>query len=217
VIPTSYTASKAQSVNGSSSTAFCSNLSEKDSLNNFQCNTPDSSVLFDGKLPPLTWIINFDRSWARQLLTAQQNSERSKYVMHFDFTGQPDYAGVGAIEFVVFNCPEWGISLQAVSLEEGTTYTTERQSCASLVTVCFPLQTLKRQFTIEFIFLQWMHLAEIVFYGGYCNCGRTEVSSTSFTISDKCEEGMMILALILLCYNNSHSITLSTLLSSQQR
>jgi hypothetical protein len=190
VIPTSYTASKAKSVNGSSSTAFCSNLSEKDSLNNFQCNTPDSSVLFDGKLPHL---INFDHSWARQLLTAQQNSERSKYVMHFDFTGQPDYAGVGAIEFVVFNCPEWGISLQAVSLEEGRIYTTERQSCASLVTACFPLQTLKHQFTIEFIFLQWMHLAEIVFYRGDCTCNnRTEVLSTPLTISDKCEDGVMI-------------------------
>jgi hypothetical protein len=217
VIPTSYTAFKAQPINGSSATALCSNLSATDSLDSFQCNTPDSSILFDGKLPQHIWYNNSDNSWARLFFTAQQTIDRRKHVMHFDFTGQPDYAGVGMVELVVFNCPDWGIYLKAVSLEEGATYTTERQSCASLVTVCFPLQTLKRQFTIEFIFLQWMHLAEIVFYGGYCNCGRTEVSSTSFTISDKCEEGMMILALILLCYNNSHSITLSTLLSSQQR
>ena len=200
VIPTSFTAYKAQPINGSSATALCSNFSETDSLDSFQCNTPASSVLFDGKIPPLTlWYLDNEPSWAGQLFTAQQNDDRGKYKIHFDFTGQPDYAGVRMMELIVFNCPVWGVSLQAIADDIGSTHTAQIESCAYLVTACYPLQTSKRQFSIEFLYLQWMHLAEIVFYEGYCPCTLSYLSSptTLSRISDKCESIGKLPALII--------------------
>ena len=188
VIPTSFTAYKAQPINGSSATALCSNFSETDSLNSFQCNTPDSSVLFDGKLPQDIRFMS-DPSWARQLFTAQQ---RTKYEMHFDFTGQHDYAGVGMVELVIFNFPDWGISLQAIADEEGITYTgIQYDHNDRMAVLCFPLQASNSRFSIEFKYMQWIHLAEIVFYtGNQCLCRTDHSSGTLFEgeISDKCEE-----------------------------
>lgn len=107
--------------------------------------------------------------------------------MTFDFTDTPGYAGLGTTELVLFHCPEWGIAVWAIRItgaihssfiSEPFSYKTTigiPSSCDSLLRLCAtipPRSVGLPLLTFEFVLLtyDWVHLAEVTFYGigGYC-------------------------------------------------
>ena len=166
-------------MNGSSITGHCSSV--KYIVNQATCAQPTTSVLFDGVIPTLIGI-NCDM-WASQLLTLQKTvTEVDFTAITFDF---PGYAGInGRIEIVMFNCPQWGISVQSIdiivapSFTEGTTliatHIPSNTSCDSLVTICIPyISTNLTVFGLLFTFgtnSSWMHLAELTVYQNGTSC-----------------------------------------------
>ena len=167
-------------VNGSSSTGRCSNFIP--SITRQTCTTPTSSVLFDGNVPTLTGLDG--DMWASQLLTINTTANTAEIT--FDFTATPDYTGVGRVEVVMFNCPEWGISVRTISLFSATSISGSRTfltsifptttSCDSLVRVCIflILSALFDQFLTLVFNLpstsNWVHLAEVTFYASGSTC-----------------------------------------------
>ncbi len=74
------------------------------------CNTPRSSVLFDG-IPTLTGLDG--DMWATQLLTLNTSTSSS---ITFNFNGVANYVGVGTIEVILFTCSVRGIGVTSISL-----------------------------------------------------------------------------------------------------
>ena len=97
------------SVNGSSVTGQCSNVTNSGGIIN--CNDPTSSVLFDGHIPTLTGLDG--DTWASQLLTLRPFDGNSEIT--FEFTGSPN---IERVEVVMFNCPQWGIGVQTIGARE---------------------------------------------------------------------------------------------------
>ena len=166
-------------VNGSSSTGRCSNFICSSSRQN--CLTPNSSVLFDGNIPTLTGLDG--DMWASQLLTINTTANTAEIT--FDFTDTPDYTGVGRVEVVMFNCPEWGISVRLIQLFSASSISGSRSfvtsispittSCDSLVRVCLShtVSSIRQVFTLVFTPLStsnWVHLAEVTFYVSGSTC-----------------------------------------------
>ncbi len=89
------------SVNGSSEDGNCSLIVTI-------CNEPTTSVLQDGIIPTLTGLDG--DMWASQLLTISSTTN-----ITFDFQATQGYAGVERVEVVMFNCPEWGISVDSIT------------------------------------------------------------------------------------------------------
>ena len=75
------------------------------------CNSPTSSVLFDGNIPTLTGLDG--DTWASQLMILHQ-PEFGHYFNYssFDFSNTLDYRRI-RIEVTVFNCPQWGLGTQS--------------------------------------------------------------------------------------------------------
>ncbi len=157
------------SVNGSSEDGNCS-------LIGTLCNEPTTSVLQDGIIPTLTGL-NGD-IWASQLLTI--NTDTPTTDITFDFEATPGYVGVQRVEVVMFNCPEWVISVDSIILYESTTTTLIGSplttisptitSCDSLVRVCIsrPVSYTLTALTLRFHLSPastWVHLAEVSFNG----------------------------------------------------
>ena len=161
-------------VNGSSSRGRCSNFITRQT-----CLTPTSSVLFDGNVPTLTELDG--DMWASQLLTI--NTTANPANITFDFTAIPDYisayTGVAIVEMVMFNCPEWGISVRTINLHSATSITSSRTfltsifltttSCDSLVRVCISYHRRSIRPVLALVFngystSKWEHLAEVNFY-----------------------------------------------------
>ena len=95
------------SVNGSSEDGNCSIIVTT-------CNEPTTSVLQDVIIPTFTGLDG--DMWASQLLTI--NSTDSPTIdITFDFEG---YFGVERVEVVMFNCPEWEISVDSITLYGST-------------------------------------------------------------------------------------------------
>ena len=186
------------SVNGSSETRSCSNISPILGRELSQCDTPAASVLFDGNIPMLTGL---DGSmWASQLLTSQAEFLTE---ISFEFTGTPGFTGVERVEVVMFNCPQWRIGVNSirvlgVSTPDRTGRTTNLASfsttgitsCDSLVRLCIPLV----ENTLPVIFLMmsipfgadnFVHLAEITFYedASASNCTTGPINTAASTDS----------------------------------
>ncbi len=161
------------SVNGSSENGNCGTAGI--------CNEPTTSVLFDGITPTLTGLDG--DMWASLLLTINTDSPTTDIT--FDFQVTPGYVGVERVEVVMFNCPEWGISVDSIILYGSNTPTLIGNilatisptitSCDSLVRVCIsrsvsstltPL-TLRFQLSLA---STWVHLAEMSFYGAGPTC-----------------------------------------------
>lgn len=168
-----------QTVNGSSITANCPNFTPN-SGGTFTCLTPQESILYDGDIPTLTGLDG--DMWANQLLTLQPSRPGITTLVAFNFKGLPDYSGVTRVEVAIFNCPEWGISVQSISLLEASditlagtniaTVTPTITSCDSLVRVCIARASFQPALGVEFLISpgsDWVHIAEITFY----NEGRT--------------------------------------------
>ncbi len=103
------------SVNGSSEDGNCSLILTT-------CNEPTTSVLQDGIIPTLTGLDG--DMWASQLLTINTEDDSSiidKIDITFDFQAKLNYIGVERVEVVMFNCPEWGISVDSIFLYGSTT------------------------------------------------------------------------------------------------
>ena len=118
--------------------------------------------------------------------------EAEEYVMSFDFTGQPDYTGVGTVEFVMLNCADEGRLLDTMVDDDGVEYSLDAWSCYRLVRKCVPFQEPRpRQFSLRFKRPCWM-MAEIVFYRSNCTSCDGEVyrlfSQVPPGITDKSEE-----------------------------
>lgn len=131
--------------------------------------------MFDRNIPTLTQL-DGDR-WASELLTLYTRSMRS--TMTFDFNHGRAYY-VARIEVVLFNCPQWGISIREILLIDSITrwtlgcYYPSSTSCNSLVRVCLPyINSRRRKLTLQFVpdrGSSWLHLAEVEFHciGNYC-------------------------------------------------
>ena len=171
--------SSIQPVNGSSLTADCSDVTPY--IGTFICHSPASSILYDGAIPTLTGLDG--DLWAQELLTIQPLQPGINAIIAFDFDDVPSYAGVSRVEVIMFNCPEWGISVQSISLREasnilqsGTTIATVNPtvtSCDSLVRICIPRSTLQPAAGLKFSVSpgsNWVHVAEVTFYSRGSSC-----------------------------------------------
>ncbi len=166
------------SVNGSSEDGNC-NLTLSDRV---RCREPTTSVLQDGNIPTLTGLDG--DMWASQLLTI--NTANSSIDITFNFRNiTPSYDGLEIVELVLFNCPEWGISVDNITLLVTTTASSigrslitispTNTSCDSLVRVCISISvstndsisTLSFQLSPAFT---WVHLAEVSFYEADPTC-----------------------------------------------
>ena len=156
-------------MNGSSPLANC-NITEYNGDGTVStCSRPWTSVLFDCAIPALT---NLDGDgWASELLTLKMDSSRSIMTFDFSFT-------LAHIEVVLFNCPEWSISIREIRLIDSGercigTYYPPSTSCNSLVRVCIPYSTTRRVLTLQFIAesrSSWLHLAEVEFHSIGLDC-----------------------------------------------
>ena len=100
------------------------------------CNEPASSVLFDGKTPTLTGLSG--DMWASQLFTLSSVEDGGGSLLSFEFdtTG---FTGVWGVEVTMFNCPDWGLAVQSITLQNGRgggilSSNQVPSSCTSLVT-----------------------------------------------------------------------------------
>ena len=166
-------------VNGSSSTGRCSSFITSISRQN--CFTQTSSVLFDENVPTLTGL-DGDK-WASQLLTINTTANTANIT--FDFTDTPDYTGVERVEVVMFNCPEWGISIRTIHLYSATSTSGSRTFVASifptttsydsLVRVCISGLVTSSRPVLTLVFTppltsNWLHIAEVTFYASGSTC-----------------------------------------------
>jgi hypothetical protein len=157
-----HTTNPIESVNGSIA-GDCANAITSDGCKELTT----TSVLFDGNIPPLTELDG--NMWASQLLTLQLVT--FLIAIQFDFTGTRGYSGVGGVEVVMFNCPEWGITVTRISLlsSESMLDTTipDSSSCDSFVTISLHGTTNLPLLTLVFYSRSqhnWLHLAEVMFY-----------------------------------------------------
>lgn len=146
------------------------------------CQNPRSSVLLDSVIPTLSGLDG--NQWARQLLTI--NIMDSAAEVTFDFTTTGNYVGVMQIEVVMFNCPQWRIGTNTVSIYGSTSVSDPRRivgyinsisatSCTSLVRVCTDVEysTSLPVLTLHFPTspgLDWTHIAEVVFSSQRSQC-----------------------------------------------
>ena len=173
----SYPTADVMVVNGSLRDGGCSNVANNGS-EDFICLNTTSSVLFDGSIPSLAGLDEDDK-WASQLLTVRSNPAK----IACNFTGAPGFVGVRRVEIVLFNCPEWGISVQSITLEAGGsvagTVNLNVSSCDSLVRVCMPdlISTIPDQteLALNFFHVGWSHIAEVTFYGVGPTCPQDQI------------------------------------------
>lgn len=127
------------------------------------CIEPESTVLVDGIIPTLT-ALDGDM-WANQLLTLQNHYYSEGFNLYFATELAPK---VGRVEIVIFNCPEWGISVESIEIsvnrrEPYYTIFPNTTSCHSLVRLC--TDTELSNLTVIFITFtfglnsSWVHIA----------------------------------------------------------
>ena len=146
----------------------------------FNCFTSWARVLFDGVIPTLTGLDG--DMWASQLLTLQRKST----LTNFDI-GIPFYMPeIDRVELVMFNCPQWGISVRRIELRgngveiQSTNFIT---SCDSFVRLCVPA-TIRNAIAVSVNFdldtdSNWTHLAEVTFYNDSTTCPPDTIITTT--------------------------------------
>ena len=111
VLPVISCISGLSSVNGSSATGKCPMVIEL----NFQCCVePTTSVLFDGNILTLTGLDG--DMWASQLLTLEVLDFNEHPSISLYFHTVPDSFEIRRVEVALFNCPEWGISVETIEI-----------------------------------------------------------------------------------------------------
>lgn len=120
--------------------------------------------------------------WAAPLLTLQANTSVD---ITFNFRNTSNYVGLKRFEVVLFNCPQWGISVQSIRIK-GTTPPSNHKtlisihnptltSCESLLAICLSqtISSLVTIVTLQFVTepgTSWVHLAEVSFYAQHGHC-----------------------------------------------
>ena len=165
-------------VNGSSATGHCSSFSNYSVI--ATCMDPTSSVLFDSDIPTLTGLDG--DMWASQLLTLYSTGSTIDVAFGFSTT----QLKILRVELVMFNCPEWGISVQSVKLKDingivigSSDDLNSITSCDSLVRLCVPATAIV--LTIQFDLgtdSNWVHLAEVTFYDDSTTCPPDTIITT---------------------------------------
>ncbi len=186
---------------GSSATGHCSDVSDSGRV----CNTPRSSVLFDGIIPTLTGLDG--DMWATQLLTLDTSTSSS---ITFNFNEIANYVGVGTIEVVMFSCSMRGIGANSISIRSSDdspigTINDIPQSCEYLVRTCISDGFTTTEPILSLTFnnaLQRVYLAEVTLYTNSRACSNAvlneSVSTTSRTpISTLESKKQFIIFLIL--------------------
>ena len=163
IFPTAETVS----VNGSSSVGRCSDVSthigRDRSLS--RCNTPITSVLFDGNI---TVIDRNMSSWASDLLTMRLSRTATRNIIMVNLATR---SWVDRVEFVMFNCPEWGQSIRIQYRHR--IFSPTIHSCHSLVRVCRHVYETQSALTFGFqssAQFNWVHLAEVTIYADRSIC-----------------------------------------------
>ena len=157
------------SVNSSSATGNCSNVTLSDNGISQTCSNPTSSVLFDGHIPTLTGLDG--DLWASQLLTIEQAFNILQ--VHFYFTTAPS---IMAVEVVAFICPEWDIAADSIHLLDIVLSSVENHdirvtSCEHLVRYCIQTRYTQQFLALEFLTSnRWLHLAEVRFHTNSFAC-----------------------------------------------
>ncbi len=148
---------------GSSATGHCSDVSDSGRA----CNTPRSSVLFDGNIPTLSELDG--DMWATQLLTLDTSTSSS---ITFNFNGVANYPGAGTVEVVMFSCSMRGIGANSISIRSSDdspigTINDIPQSCEYLVRACISDGFTTTEPILSLTFsdaLQRVYLAEVTLY-----------------------------------------------------
>lgn len=146
----------------------CLNLQENvDSTYFYQ---PKLGILFDGRIP--TSIADNSTGWLELMYKPFGRVDDLGHTFHFDFSAQPDYIGVGSVEFVMFNCDLSSGGFIFVFDDSYSHFNVLREySCNRLVKSCMSFQIPRqRRFSLDFR-TSCLILAEIVFYKGNCGCG----------------------------------------------
>ena len=153
-------------VNGSSAIGNCVNENRRTTC---YSDDPTSTILFDRGIPTLTGLDG--DIWASQLLTIQTTASSINII--FDLR-TPTFMRVDRVEVVMFNCPQWGIGVESVSVQTvGTdpiltsTISHDVTSCNSLIKVCLQPRAIVSQLGLQFTLLHdsnWVHLAEVTFW-----------------------------------------------------
>ena len=188
IVPSIYLYPTAETVivNGSSQNGRCSSTSRYNDSYSI-CENTTSSVLFDGNIPTLTGLNG--TKWASQLFTLQIRNLSGIEIIS-DFKGA---FGVERVELVIFNCPEWGIAVQAIGIwrvssisgisrEQAGAIRPTITSCNSLVRVCTSVATAQQDvLNLQFIPANGsnrIHLAEVRFYGDSATCRQDAIITT---------------------------------------
>lgn len=154
-----------ESNNGSSTTGHCKSTSGyfRHNAYKFTCTEPNSSVLFDNKIPTLTGLDG--ETWAEELLTLGFNN---RLAIHLDPPKANILTETWKIVVVLFNCPQWGISVEKIVIDSkqvglGLNIT----SCQHLVRVCRSYESKGSSFNLTFepfLGSAWVHIAEIILH-----------------------------------------------------
>jgi len=168
-----------QSVNGSNPTGGCSRVAAQ-YLICAELNEGGTSDLTDCVIPSLE---GFQGNWTSGLFTVNRSGQSSIYI-GFEFNSSVNFTRV---ELDLFNCPEWGIAAQTITVYEYTLgilnffaaaaralghTTANTTSCTSIVRVVIPLELPQNQtyiYVIDLTFdntattIQWVYIAEVRF------------------------------------------------------
>ena len=96
---------------------------------------------------------------------------------------------ISRVEVTMFNCPEWRISVQSISLRDNDGIVIGSSgdlnsitSCDSLVRLCVPATAINpRVVTVQFDLgtdSNWVHLAEVTFYDDNTTCPPNTIITT---------------------------------------
>lgn len=144
------------------------------------CVDPTYSVLLDGEIQ-LTGLEG--DTWARDLFTLQSSctTNSTPLSLRFDFSKTLTFSGIGRIEVVLFQCPEWGIHVDSISIiiddVEVASESISLSSCDSLVRVCLKVGIQEAFPIIYAVFscpanltIVQAHIAEVTFYDNSSVC-----------------------------------------------
>ena len=190
IFPESYTFYNGNSmtINGSSPTGNCSNSNLPDSDGLITCQQPNSSVLFDWRVPTLAGLDG--DMWASQLLLIRSIDGRVQIRSAFAFN-----VIIERVEVLMFTCSivSRNITLELFGGPNTRRYITTKHlgsvtSCDSLVRVCISVNTSNLQeiimrFTSHNNF--WLYLAEVIFYSRNSTCSPDAIiNSTTLLLPD---------------------------------
>lgn len=143
------------------------------------------ALAMDGIVPTLTGLGG--NSWANQLITLASPVNDPNGPINIVFTSPAGLQFVGIVEVAIFNCPEWNIGAEFITITGGLISESLRTlgsvsgfptDCGRLLHVCVPifanvgiLQISFGEFSSEMamnLSQRWVHLGEVIFNDENC-------------------------------------------------